>query len=57
MEKLLREAGLEDCKSVTTPGVKEASATTSTAWFVESGLLPGQEEAHGGDDPAVDVPD
>ena len=28
VEKLLREAGLENCKSVTTPGVKEASETT-----------------------------
>ena len=33
VEKLLREAGLEDCKSVATPGVKESSATTSTTWF------------------------
>lgn len=38
VEKLLREAGLESCKSVTTPGVKEASDVTSTAWFEESGL-------------------
>ena len=57
VEKLLREAGLEDCKSVTTLGVKEASATTSTAWFEESGLPPGQEAVHGGGDPVVDVPD
>ena len=37
--------------------MKEASATTSTAWFEESGLPPGPEEVHGGDDPAVDMPD
>ena len=40
VEKLLREAGLASCKSVTTPGVKEASDVTSTAWFEESGLSP-----------------
>ena len=38
VEKLLKEAGLEKCKSVTTPGVKEASDVTGTAWFEESGL-------------------
>ena len=41
MEKLLKEAGLESCKSVTTPGVKEASDVTGTAWFEESGLTQG----------------
>ena len=57
VEKLLREAGLEDCKPVATPGVKEASATASTAWFEESGLPPGQEDVHGGVDLVVDVPE
>ena len=57
VEKLLREAGLEDCKSVTTLGVKEASATTTTAWFEESGLPQGPEEVFGGMDLALDLPD
>ena len=42
VEKLLREAGLENCKSLNTPGVKESSELTCTAWFEESGLA--QEE-------------
>ena len=57
MEKLLREAGLEYCKSVTTPGVKEASATTSTAWFEESGLPQEPEEVFSENDPALDLSD
>ena len=40
VEKLLKEAGLENCKSVTTPGVKESSDVIGTAWFEESGLTP-----------------
>ena len=38
VEKLLRVAGLETCKSVTTPGVKESSDLTCKTWFEESGL-------------------
>jgi hypothetical protein len=41
VEKLLREAGLESCKAMGTPGIKEATELTSSAWFEESGL--GQE--------------
>jgi len=38
VEKLLREAGLENCKSLSTPGVKESTDLTCDAWFEESGL-------------------
>lgn len=47
VEKLLGEAGLEKCKSVSTPGVKEAWGVTSTAWFDESGLSPESEGVSG----------
>ena len=57
VEKLLREAGLEDCKPVTTPGVKEPSAVTSTTWFEVSGLPQGPEEVFVGNDPGKDLPD
>lgn len=57
VKKLLRDAGLEDCKSVTTPGVKEASATTSTTWFEESGLSPESEGVRGRLNPAADALD
>ena len=42
VEKLLRDAGLEKCKPMGTPGVKEASDLTCNAGFEESGLA--QEE-------------
>ena len=38
VETLLREAGLENCEALSTPGVKETSDLTSAAWFEESGL-------------------
>ena len=57
VEKLLREARLEECKSVTTPGVKEESVITRTTWFEESGLSPESESVRGGLDPVVDTPD
>ena len=57
VEKLLREAGLEDCKSVSTPGVKEAPTTTSTTWFEESGLSPESESVRGGLNLVADAPD
>ena len=38
VEKLLKGAGLENCESVTTPGVKESSDVIGTAWFEESGI-------------------
>ena len=41
MEKLLREAGLEECKPLGTPGVKESTDITCTAWFEESGVAQG----------------
>lgn len=59
VEKLPREAGLQKCKSVTTPGVEEASDVTGTAWFEESGLSP--EEGVSGElnlaADAADIPD
>jgi len=41
VEKLLKEAGLEECKPLGTPGVKESTDLTCTAWFEESGLAQG----------------
>jgi hypothetical protein len=32
VEKLLRDAGLEDCKSLNAPGLKEPTSTDK-AWF------------------------
>lgn len=42
MEKLLRDAGLEDCKPLTTPGVKEPTSSVK-AWFE------GEDAPHVGD--------
>ena len=39
VEKLLRQSGLENCKSLNTPGAKDPPRATSTAWF-ESEDLP-----------------
>ena len=42
VEKLLKEAGLEDCKSLNTPGAKDPSDTT--AWFdKQPGVVAGPE--------------
>ena len=58
VEKLLKEAGLEACKAVTNPGVKESSGVTGTAWFDESGLM---QERVGGElflaADTADIPD
>ena len=40
VEKLLRDAGLEDCKALTTPGVKEPTSSVK-AWFE------GEDAPHG----------
>ena len=41
VEKLLKECDMEGCKSLTTPGVKEASSTSMPAWFEQQ---PDREE-------------
>ena len=33
VEKLLREADMESCKSLITPGVKEVTSSSEAAWF------------------------
>ena len=38
MEKLLKRAGLENCNSLNTPGVKELTHAASTTWFESEDL-------------------
>ena len=45
VEKLLREADMEDCKSLSTPGVKEATSTSEPAWL-EQQLEEDDEDLH-----------
>ena len=42
VEKLLRNADLEKCNAMSTPGIKESSDLTCDAWFEESGLGHGE---------------
>ena len=57
MEKLLRNADLEKCNALSTPGVKESSDLTCNAWFEESGLEHGEVGALLGADLGPDNPE